>query len=448
MQVARYFGKMAGRFVGSIALLGIAFVGGVTFHDLRSVQNADSLRTVVGLIPQRLSDAVMSAAHSQSEAYTPAQTYADVLTTLKAGYYGKEIDPTEMTYNGIRGMMGAIHDRYTRFMDPKAYKALVDDNQGDFVGIGALLGTNKAQQIYVVRPLSGSPAMRAKVMSGDIIIKVDGKPTVKLKDTDVVSMIRGAPNTKVTLTLLRNAHPIVISMIRAHVQQEVVRHAMIDPKQKIGYLSLSVFNEESDVQVGKALTDLESQGMRGLVFDLRENPGGLLDIAREIASRFVPSGPIVWIKDKTETMGTMEHLDVDTNQQINHKRFPLVVLVNGDSASAAEIVSGAIKDTGSGILVGEKTFGKGLVQTIMGLPDGSAVAITTQHYYTAHKNDINHKGILPNIPVTISDDNLRKDAVYRRDHPDALYDIQFDNQLQTALTQVKQQMQVASARPW
>ncbi len=437
-----------GRLAGSSALLAAAFVGGVTFHDLRGVRNADSFRTVIGLVPQRLSEAVMTAAHGQSEDYTPSQTYADVLTTLKAGYYGKDIDPTQMTYNGIRGMMGAVHDRYTRFMDPKAYKALEDDNQGDFVGIGALLGTNKAQQIYVVRPLPGGPAIKAKIMAGDIILKVDGKSTLKLKDTDVVDLIRGEPNTKVTLTLLRNAHPLVISMMRAHVQQEVVRHTMIDPVRKIGYISLSVFNEESDVQVGKALTDLEGQGMRGLVFDLRENPGGLLDIAREIASRFVPSGPIVWIKDKSETSETMEHLDVDTSQQINHKRFPLAVLVNGDSASAAEIVSGAIKDTGSGVLVGEKTFGKGLVQTIMGLPDGSAVAITTQHYYTAHKNDINHKGIVPNFPVTIPDDDLRQDAVFRRDHPDALYDLQYDTQLQTALAQVKQQMQVASARPW
>ena len=448
MRIARYFGKFLGRLTGTAALLGIAFIGGVTFNDLHRVKSADSFRTVVEMVPLRLSEAVMTAAHGQSEDYTPAQTYADVLTTLKAGYYGKEIDSTQMTYNGIRGMMGSIHDRYTRFMDPKAYKALEDDNHGDFVGIGALLGTNKAQQIYVVRPLPGGPAIKAKVMSGDIILKVDGKSTLKLKDTDVVGLIRGEPNTKVTLTLLRSTHPVVISLIRAHVQQEVVRHTMIDPARKIGYLSLSVFNEESDVQIGKALTDLEKQGMRGLVFDLRENPGGLLDIAREIASRFVSNGPIVWIKDKSETSETMEHLDVDTSQQLNHKRFPLVVLVNGDSASAAEIVSGAIKDTGSGVLVGEKTFGKGLVQTIMGLPDGSAVAITTQHYYTAHKNDINHKGILPNFPVTIPDDNLRKDAVYRRDHPDALYDVQYDNQLQTALVQLKQQMLVVSAKPW
>ncbi len=445
-----HMGRILGRMAGTAALLGVAFVGGVTFNDLRQVHNVDTLNTVVSLIPQRLSAVVMTAAHGQSEDYTPYQTYADVLTTLKAGYYGKDIDSTQMTYNGIRGMMGAIHDRYTRFMDPKAYKDMEEENQGEFVGIGALLGTNKAQQIYIVRPLPGGPAIKAKVLAGDIILKVDNKSTLKMKDTDAVKLIRGEAGTPVMLTLLRKGvrHPVVIRIVRATVHQEVVEHAMIDPVRKIGYIKLSVFNEESDTQLGKALTDLEGQGMHALVFDLRENPGGLLDIAREIASRFVPDGPIVWIKDKSETAETMEHLDVDPSQHVNHLRYPLVVLVNGDSASAAEIVSGAIKDTGTGILVGEKTFGKGLVQTIMGLPDGSAVAITTQHYYTAHKNDINHKGIEPNVPVTIPDNNQRKEAAFYRDHPEALYDLKYDTQLQTALSEVKQQMQVASARPW
>ena len=442
-------GRILGRTAGTLGLLGVAFIGGITFHDLRQVHNADSLTTVVGLIPQRLSEALMSAAHGQDGDYTPYQTYADVLTTLKAGYYGKDIDSRQMTYNGIRGLMGACHDRYTRFMDPAAYKALEQDNQGQFTGIGAMLGTNKAKQIYVVRPLPGGPAIKAKVLGGDIILKVDGKSTLNMDADKVVKLIRGEPNTRVTLTLLRKGtpRPVVISMTRAVVHQEVVQSSMIDPVRKIGYIKLSVFNEESDDQLGKALAALQKQGMQSLVFDLRENPGGLLTEAQMIASRFIPSGPIVWIKDKSETASTMEHLDVDTSQHTG-MRLPLVVLVNGDSASAAEIVSGAIKDTGVGTLVGQKTFGKGLVQTIMGLSDGSGVAITTQHYFTAHKNDINHKGILPNVPVTISDANLRKEATFFQNNPDAMYDLKFDTQLQTALAQAKQKMQVASAKPW
>ena len=443
-------GRILGRTAGTAALLGVAFVGGVTFHDLRSVRSPEALRTVVGLMPQRLSEAVMTVAHGQSDDYTPYQTYADVLATLKGGYYGKDIDSTQMTYNGIRGMMGATHDRFTRFMDPKAYKEMEEENQGSFVGIGALLGTNKAQQVYIVKPLPGGPAIKAKILSGDIILKVSGKSTLGLKDSEVVKLIRGTEGTKVTLTLLRKGtpHPVTISMIRATVKQEVVEYSMIDPVRKIGYVKLSVFNEESDVELGAALNTLEAQGMRGLVFDLRENPGGLLEVAQKVASRFIPNGPVLWIKDKSETSETMEHLDVDPSQHLNHLHYPLVVLVNGNSASAAEIVSGAIKDTGSGILIGEKTYGKGIVQTIMGLQDGSAVAITTQHYYTAHKNDIHHKGIQPDIKVTIPDANQRKEAAFYRDHPNAYYDLQYDTQLQTALAQEKQQMQVAKAKPW
>jgi len=442
-------GRFIGRAAGTATLLGIAFVGGVSINDLRGVHDRGSLATVVDLVPQRLSEAVFTAAHGQGETYTPYQTYADVLATLRAGYYGKDIDPTEMTYNGIRGMVGAAHDRYTTFMDPKTYKEMEEENLGQFVGIGAMLGTNKAQQVYVVKPLPGGPAIKAKVMAGDIILKVNSKSTLKLKDSEVVKLIRGPEDTRVTLTLLRKGtpHPVVISMIRATVHQEVVEHAMIDPVRKIGYIKLSVFNEESDVQVGAALQDLEAHGMRGLVFDLRENPGGLLDIAQKIASRFIPEGPVLWMKDRSQSLETMEHLDADPSQHSSH-RYPLVVLVNGNSASAAEIVSGAIKDTGSGILVGEKTFGKGVVQSILSLPDGSAVKITTQHYYTSHKNDINHKGIEPDIKVTIPDDNQRKETAFYRAHSEALFDLQHDTQLQTALSQMKQQMQVARAKPW
>jgi len=425
--------------------LGVAFIGGVSFQDFRSVHDAESFRFAVVLIPERVKSAFITAAHGQTEQYSPFELYSDVLETVKSNYYGPDIDSTEMTYNAIRGMMGALHDRYTRFMDPKAYKAMMDDNQGEFVGIGALLGTNKQNQVYVIHPLPGSPALRYKVLPGDIIEKVDGNNTLKMKDVDVVKLIRGEPNTKVTLTLLRHGvtKPVVITIPRQMVQQQVVQYSMIDPANKIGYISLSVFNEESDNQVSKALNDLEGQGMRGLVFDLRENPGGLLEIAQRIASRFVPDGPIVWIKDRS---GPMESLNVIPSLHNYHQHFPLVVLVNGDSASASEIVSGAIKDTNSGILVGEKTFGKGLVQTIMALPDGSAVAITTQHYFTAKQHDINHKGIMPNIPVSYTDDDQRKMYAFMRSHPDAFYDLPYDRQLQVAISQVKQRMRVASTR--
>ena len=166
-------GQIFGRIVGTAALLGIAFVGGVTFQDLRTLPRDASVPSVLTLVRTDVEAALVTAAHGQTSEYTPYEMYADVLATLKANYYGKDIDPTQMTYNGIRGMMGSVHDRYTRFLDPTAYKEMMDDNHGEFVGIGALLGTNKANQVYVVRVLPNSPALRARVMAGDIIVKVN-----------------------------------------------------------------------------------------------------------------------------------------------------------------------------------------------------------------------------------------------------------------------------------
>ncbi len=378
---------------------------------------------------------------------TRAGAAQPVAVSIKRALLPKEIDTTQMTYNGIRGMMGALKDRYTRFMDPAAYKSMMEDNQGEFVGIGAVLGTNKANQVYVVKVLPKGPAMKANVMAGDIILRVDGHSALKKPDTDVVKLIRGEPNTKVTLTVLRRAATKTIVIPRGVVKQEIVQHAMIDPVRKIGYISLLQFNEESDTQVTLALHDLQNQGMRGLIFDLRGNPGGLLDQAQQVASRFIERGPVVWIKSRSETLQTMENLPVDQSLHQGLKQFPLVVLVDGGSASASEIVSGAIKDTHSGILVGEKTFGKGLVQTIMPLADKSAIAITTQHYYTAGKNDINHKGILPNIVVKFTDDQTRKHYAFQRDHPDAFYDLKNDPQLQRGVQELEQGKQFASAVP-
>jgi carboxyl-terminal processing protease len=436
------------RVAGGVAVMAVTFVLGVSWRDLRAVHSVATLGLAVQQIPDRLGEA-LTAARADEDDYSPFQTYSDVLTDLRTSYYGKEIDPTQMTYNAIRGMMGSLGDRYTRFMDPPAYKSFSEDTTGQFVGIGAQLAMNTAGQTYVVRVLPGGPALQYRVMAGDIILKVNGQSTLKLKDTDVVKLIRGEPNTKVTLTLLRKtpapSRIVTITMPRELVQQVVVQWTVIDPASRIGYLSLSVFDAESDVQVEKALDDLQAHRIKGLILDLRDNPGGRVDIAQRIASRFIPSGPIVWTKDRS---GPMQSLNVETDLHADHMRYPLVVLVNQDSASAAEIVSGAIKDTDSGILVGTQTFGKGLVQTIIPLEDGSAVAITTQHYFTAHLHDINHKGITPNVVVVLTDSDKRAMSAYLRSNPAAPYDLKDDRQLQAALRQLKQRMQLASAAPW
>jgi carboxyl-terminal processing protease len=336
-------------------------------------------------------------------------------------------------------MMASIGDRYTRFLDPTEYAKMQEDNQGEFVGIGTQLDVNPQNQVYVVKTLPNSPALHAHVMSGDIIAKVGDKTVLGMDITRVVTMIRGQPRTPVTLTLIRKGveKPVVVTITRNYVHQEVVVSRMLDPQHKIGYISLAQFNEESDVQINKAMDQLQKQGMRALVFDLRGNPGGLLNIAQDVASRFVPAGPIVWVKERE---GGMQSLNVE-NDKHNHPLYPLAVLVNDGSASASEITSGAIKDNGTGTLVGERTFGKGLVQTIIPLPDKSAVAITTAHYFTPAKHDINHKGIEPDVAVTLTDADEKAMNDYVNNHPDDPIDLANDRQLQKAVSVLIQKEQ-------
>lgn len=412
----------------------MAFVGGFAYPDFSNgINHPESFYSILEMIPNHLKFGLHSIARSdEGDVSKPFEIYADTLATIESDYYGKTLDTRDLTYSGIRGMMASLGDRYTRFLDPDEYTKMQEDNQGEFVGIGAQLDQNDKGQVYVVKPLPNSPALKAHIMSGDIIAKVDDKATLGMEITKVVEMIRGEPHTPVTLTLIRKnvSTPIVVTIIRNYVRQEVVVSKMIDPVHKIGYISLAQFNEESDRQIDLSMTELQAEGMRGLVFDLRGNPGGLLNVAQDVASRFVASGPIVWVREKGSPM---QSYNVEPKQH-NHPMWPLVVLVNDGSASASEITSGAIHDNHTGVLVGERTFGKGLVQTIIPLPDKSAVAITTAHYFTPAKHDINHKGIEPDIPVTLTDDDQRKMNDYVDNNPADPIDLKYDRQLQKAVS--------------
>lgn len=424
----------------------IAFVGGISYQDLATgVKQPSSFWTELSLLPQHIKWDMRSVAFGDQPAdSSPLDIYADTLATIQSDFYGSTTDTRALTYSAVRGMMASLGDRYTRFLDPTEYSRMQEDNQGEFPGIGAQLDTNPKGQVYIVKPLPDSPALHAHVQSGDIIIKVNDKPVLGLDITRVVEMIRGEPHTPVTLTLLRKGvtKPINVTITRNYVHQEVVVWRMLDPTRKIGYIELAQFNEESDPQLNKALTQLQAQGMRGLVFDLRGNPGGLLNAAQDVASRFVASGPIVWVKERG---GSLQSLNVEKHQH-NHPQYPLVVLVNDGSASASEITSGSIKDTHSGTLVGEHTFGKGLVQTIIPLPDKSAVAITTAHYYTPAMHDINHKGIMPDVAVTLTDADERKMTSYLDTHPEDPLDVKDDRQLQAGESVLAQKLK-AGAKP-
>jgi carboxyl-terminal processing protease len=387
-------------------LLFAAFiVGFVTPDVMAGGRDVQKWVASLQLLPQRLESASRPAEPEQETKPLPLiETYSAVMERIKSDYFdtSKPINERELTYAAIRGMLSALGDPFTRFMDPESYKKMREENEGNFTGIGAQLDTNKNGEVYIKEPLPDTPAMRAGVKSNDVIIEVDNKP-IKNKDIEeVVKMIRGKEGTKVKLTLRRPGAFKLIekTIVREVVQFQMVKSRMLDDEHKIGYIRLYQFNEQSDVQFDRALSELEKQKVRGLVLDLRGNPGGLLQVAVDIGSRFIESGPIVIIQERG---GRKSPLNVEESKH-NHKRYPLVVLVDKSSASASEIVSGAIKDDGVGTLVGTTTFGKGRVQTITPLPDGSAVAITTAKYLTPKGTDIHKKGIAPDVEVEARED--------------------------------------------
>lgn len=383
-----------------VFLLFAAFVVGFVTDDVRA-SGGDPRKWVASLqlLPQRLESlaSISPDAVAKDKPLAVVETYSAVMARIKADYYGKAIDERKMTYSAIRGMLHSLDDPYTRFLSPEEYGKMKEENEGNFSGIGAQLDTNSKGEVYIKEPYPKTPASRAGIKSNDVITAVDNK-SIKGKDIlDVVKLIRGEEGTKVRLTIRRAGRPKPFDIIvtRAVVPYPMVKFRMADERDKIGYLRLYQFNEKSDEQFDSALSELEKKNMRGLVLDLRGNPGGLLHIAVDIGSRFIQSGPVVVIQER----GGQKNPYYVEESKHNHKLYPLVVLVDKSSASASEIVAGAIKDVNAGTLVGTTTFGKGRVQTIMPMQDSSAVAITTAKYLTPKGTDIHKKGIVPDYEV-------------------------------------------------
>lgn len=390
-----------------LMLLVFAFLSGFTYRDVDLGSGPKGVVMALEQTPSKLASVFADTLSSASGDLSPVDTYSNVYAYLKSKYYGtasKEKLPTDdqITYAAIRGMLASLGDRYTRFLDPEQFKQMQEENHGDFQGIGAQLD-KKDGEIIIKKPIAKSPAIRAGLKAGDIILKVDDKIIHGMDIEDVVKHIRGERGTKVKLTIKREGvpAPFDVEIIRDVIESPIVEFRMQDEANKIGYLSLAQFNEKSDEQFDYALGELESQGMRGLVLDLRNNPGGLLEICIDIGSRLIKDGNIVIIKqgDGTEERRVKQSLH-------DHKLgLPLAVLINGNSASASEILAGAIRDHHVGTIIGTDSFGKGLVQTIIPLDNGSAVSITTAKYLTPNLHDVNKEKIHPDIVIEPSDDS-------------------------------------------
>ena len=323
-------------------------------------------------------------------------TFWETYDILQHEYYGNDL-PTgnRLEYDAIQGMLFGLGDQFTSFIPPDAAKQLREDVTGSFSGIGAYVQLDKNRALEITKIFPGSPAEKAGLKPGDIVTEVDGKSLVG-QDLDVqVSQVRGPEGSTATFTIVRKGEdkPLKIDITRAKIEIKLIDAKMLD--NNIAYVALTSFNSETAAQqLQAALQDLLAKNPKGLIFDLRDNGGGLLTQAEQIADMFLKDGVVLYERTKDG----QEKVDRSTDAGIAQD-IPLVVLVNGHTASASEIVSGAIQDRGRGVLIGETTFGKGAVQAVHDLSDGSQLRVTFEHWFTPNNHDIHGKGIEPNIKV-------------------------------------------------
>ncbi len=354
-------------------------------------------------------------AAQKDEPYTNLRLFSEVMQKVRKDYVdGQGLTYQDLVYNALQGMIDKL-DPHSEFMDPEKYKELQNDTQGQFGGLGIIISM-KDGYVTVVAPVEDTPGFKAGILSGDRIIKIEGKSTENMSLQDAVKNLRGEPDTDVNLTIMRPSSGKVIEhkLRRAVINVDMVKD--INGKKefplgenKIGYVRLVQFGEKTSDDLEAALTKLQGQGMRALVLDLRWNPGGLLDQAVEVCQKFLPKNQLVV---STEGRSSVQKFTAKGKGDELHS-MPIVVLVNVGSASASEIVAGCLQDLNRAIILGEKTFGKGSVQSIIPLDDGSALRLTTAKYYTPSHKVIHEVGITPNVVVPVTDEEER-DIILRR----------------------------------
>ena len=348
----------------------------------------------------------------EDNAYSNIALIARALQLIRQDYVdGKKITYRELTYGALRGMLAAL-DPHSQFMEPDNFKEMQDDTRSRYDGLGLVVSTRDGA-LTVVTPIDGGPAAKAGVLTGDVIVKINGQSTEKLQVSEAVSMLKGKPNDKVTLTVLRPSNREVkeFALTRTEIKVESVKDARLLTSEsngaghKIGYVRITQFNEPTAEELAKKLDDLQKSGMDALVLDLRNNPGGLLNSAVDVCGLFVAPGTMVCYTDGRAPSANRIYRTATTAKP--RLDFPIAVLINNGSASGAEIVAGALKDLNRAILVGEKTFGKGSVQSVIQMPDNSALRLTTAKYFTPSRQVIHERGIEPNIKSVLTPEQER-----------------------------------------
>lgn len=329
-------------------------------------------------------------------------------SAIRREYLNRKYTTDQEAYDAIREMLKTLDDPYTRFMDPEEFRNMQIDTSGELTGVGIQLTQDEeTKELVVISPIEDTPAFNLGIQAKDVITQIDGQSTEGMDLNQAVNLIRGPVGSEVTLTIRRGEQETDYTIKRARIEIHPVRYSMQENDiGKVGYIRLNQFSANASAEMREAIQDLEKQNVAGYILDLRANPGGLLFASIEIARMWLENGTIV---------STVDRIGETDRQVANHNDLtdkPLVILVDGGSASASEILSGALQDNQRAVLVGTKTFGKGLVQSVQSVGNGAGLAVTIAKYFTPNGRDINHEGIVPDILVDLTDEQkeeLRED---------------------------------------
>lgn len=389
--------------------------------------------------------ALAVAAPQDDSAYGNISVLTRALQLIRQDYVDdRKISYHDLTYAALKGMMQSL-DPHSQFMEPTDFKGMQDDTKSQFGGLGIVVSM-KNGTLTIISPMEDTPGFKAGLLPNDQILKINGTSSEKMDLSDAIQKLRGEIGQKVTLTILRPATKEIKDYVveRAIIKVESVKDARILPPEqagefKIGYARITQFNEPTAADLGKKLDVLEAQGMQALILDLRYNPGGLLNSAVDVCAQFLPPNQmVVYTEGRVPSQKRVYKTPENAKPR---RRYPLAILINGGSASGSEIVAGALKDLNRAILVGETTFGKGSVQSVIQLPDGSALRLTTAKYYTPSKQVIHEKGVTPNIRATMTSEQERDVLLQRREEfsDDTKKDLAnfHDTQLERAIDALK-----------